>query len=158
MQISVKTRAVAMTIAAGALFFVPLAAPAGAAQSVACASLTAPPAKNGVSTVTLAKCTPASLSAGAVLTSKSGQKTNTVKWKNNKGTTLTTGSYKLLTAPGKCPTGTARLSLTGKVTGGTGAAAKIIKRGEPVTASICAITKGSKTGTAYLEPGTKIKL
>ena len=48
--------------------------------------------------------------------------------------------------------------MTGKVTGGSGAAAKIIKKGEPFTSSICATTSGTQAGKTVNEPGTKIKM
>ena len=49
------------------------------------------------------------------------------------------------------------MKLTGTVSSSSGAAA-IIKKGEPVTGAVCAVTKGTKTGQSALEPGTTFKL
>jgi hypothetical protein len=166
MKRSVRARGLALAGTAALVVSVAFVAPASAAlpQHVSCAKLSVP--KSGSKTPsTISSCTPAALQAGATSKfksppkgSKAGTLSGTFTWKNGKGTTVTLVSFKVQATPGKCPVGTSRVTLTGKVTGGTGAAAKIIKKGEPVTASICAYTAGPNTGKSSLEPGTKFKM
>jgi hypothetical protein len=110
-------------------------------------------------------CTPAALQAGAVSAFKqpppgtqAGTLQGTYTWKNGKGKTIVLIKFKQQTTRRKCPAGTARVTVTGNVTGGSGAAAKLIKKNEPVTASICAVTTGANAGKTSLEPGTKFKM
>jgi hypothetical protein len=50
------------------------------------------------------------------------------------------------------------VKITGKVNSSTGAAA-IVKKGEPVTAFVCSVTKAGPTlGKSVNEPGTVFKL
>jgi hypothetical protein len=167
MKGSIRLRGVALAAAAVAAITVPLVAPAGAAltPSVTCAKLVSPPLKNGKSTGTLSNCTPAALAAGATSAftpppagSQKGSLTGTYTWKNAKGKTIVLVQFALQATRGKCPAGTTRVKSTGKVTGGSGAAAKIIKKGEPFTASVCAYTSGAKSGQTLNEPGTKVKM
>lgn len=51
----------------------------------------------------------------------------------------------------KCPAGTSLIVSTAVVTGGSGAALKVITKGQKGTASVCV----TKTSSATLEPGTK---
>jgi|SRR3954447_8391750 hypothetical protein len=167
MKMSIKASALVIGMAATAGMVLPIAAPAGAAlkASVSCKTETSPPLSKGAVKSTVGKCTPAALAAGGTSTTKakagstSGQSTSTTTWKNGKGTTTATIKYKGAATKGKCkaPYDT-RVTITGKVTKATGAAAKITKVGEPVTASICAITKGAKLGQTTIEPGTLFKL
>ena len=65
--------------------------------------------------------------------------------------------YKTTKTQGKCPAGQSHVLLSGTTKGSTGAAAKIIKAGETIKASVC--TNTSKTPyVSHLEPGTKFKL
>jgi hypothetical protein len=82
----------------------------------------------------------------------------TLTWKGGQGTTLALVSFAAAKGNGKCPKGDTREAVTGKVTGGTGAAAKIIKVKEAVTSSTCAVTTGPKLGSSTLEPGTTFKI
>ena len=82
----------------------------------------------------------------------------TLVWKNGKGKTLGLVSYGLAKGNGKCATGTTRIAITGKVTGGSGAAAAIVKKNESIAGMTCAVTKGAKLGSSSLEPGTKFQL
>ncbi len=157
MKASVRLRAFACSAAAGLALTVPLASPASAAlpQHAACAKLA-----KGL----IASCTPTALKAGATSAYKSpppGSKKGSLQvvytWKNGKGKTIALITF-APTTPGKCAAGTSRFKIGGKVTGGSGAAAKIIKTGEPVTAMICTYTAGPKAGQTSLEPGTKIKM
>ncbi len=167
MKTSVRLRGIALLAATGLALTLPLATSASAAlpQSATCAKLSSPPLKNGKSTGVLSSCTPAALAAGATSAftpppagSKKGSLTGTYTWKNGKGTTIVLVTFTLQTIKGKCPAGTTRVSVGGKVTGGSGAAAKIIKKGEPFTSSICATTSGAQSGKTVNEPGTKIKM
>ena len=166
MKISLKAGALVVGIAAGVGLVVPLALPVGAAlkSSVACKKESTPPLANNKVKSTVSMCTPAQLSAGGTSVSsvKPGQKkgtlTDTITWKNGKGTTVATVSF-ATTTKGKCKAPyDSRVKITGSVKSATGAAAKITKKGEPVAAFICAITKGAKTGQTTLETGTTFKL
>ena len=166
MKRSIRSGALAIAIATGITVVVPLALPASAAlkQSATCSKLTAGFVGKTLKT-TYSQCTPAALVAGAGSVSavsktgpNKGKLLQTLTWKNGKGTTTTTIKYAPAATKGKCATGTSRVTVTGSVTGGTGAAATIIKKGEPLTISICAVTSGTKIGNASLEPGTKFKL
>jgi hypothetical protein len=168
MKMSMRAGALVAGLAMAVSLAVPLAAPAGAAlkPSVACKAETSPPLASAGGKVksTISKCTPTALSAGGTSTTKakagstSGQVVSTTIWKNGKGTSTATIKY-AGTTPGKCkaPFDT-RVKITGTTGKSTGAAAKIVKKGEAVTAFICAITKGPKTGQTMLEPGTSFKL
>ena len=168
MKISVRASALAIAVAAGASLVVPLAVPASAAltPSVACAKVNAPPVKNGKLASVYSACTPAALAAGGNSLTKvdtsgptSGKLINTITWKNGKGTTKTSIKYAGAKTNGKCKAPTKRVTITGSVVSSTGAAAKIIKNGEPLTGSVCAITAaGPNQGLTVIEPGTKFKL
>ena len=66
-------------------------------------------------------------------------------------------TFKLQATRRKCPTGTSRVAVTGKVTGGSGAAAKIIKVNEPVRHRCARSHRARTPGKTTLEPGTKFK-
>jgi hypothetical protein len=86
-----------------------------------------------------------------------GKITSTMKWNNGKGTTTMVEQYKTTTGKSKCPAGQSHILLTGTTKTSTGAAAKIIKSGEPISASICTNTK-KQPYVSTLEPGSKFKL
>ena len=169
MRVPARVRVLSVGVAAASLFAMPLATPASAAKKkphVVCSKLSAPklPA-SGKLTSKIASCKPATLKAGGssvtkVDTSKqNGTITQTIKWKNKRGTTRLTINYKGLNKLGKCKAPyDSRVKITGKVKSSTGKAAKIIKKGEPVSARVSAITTGSNIGKSRLEPGTKFKL
>ncbi len=164
MKVSVRGGALVLAVAAASLLTVPFATPASAAQSASCKTVTTA-LKAGKISATFTKCTPASLSAGGSATftnpptgTTKGTLKLTLTWKGGKGTTLALVSFKAAATVGKCPKGDTREAVTGKVTGGTGAAAKVIKKGEAVTSSTCAVTSGPKLGSSTLEPGTLFKL
>ena len=169
MRISRKAGALAVGMAAGVGLVVPLALPAAAGPPahVACAKETSPPLAQSGGKVksTLALCTPAALKAGgsSVSAVKPGQTagtlTNTITWKNGKGKTVAIVKFAKAATKGKCKAPyDSRIKITGSVKSSSGAAAAIIKKGEPLSAFICAITKGAKQGQTTLEPGTKFKL
>jgi hypothetical protein len=168
MKFSFRSGALVAAVACGAGLIVPFATSAGAAltPTVACSKVSAPkiPA-SGKLTSTFASCTPALLAAGGtsiVAVQKNGPQAgkivSTITWKNGKGTTKSTYNYKPAATKGKCvaPYDT-RVTITGKILSSTGAA-KIIKVGEPVNGSICAITTGANLGKSVNEPGTKFKM
>jgi hypothetical protein len=155
---SVRARGVALAAVAGLSLSLPLATSSSAAlpQHAACSKLL-----NGV----LSGCTPTALKAGATSAYKlppPGTQAGTVKvvytWKNGKGKTIALVTFKQQATRGKCTAGTQRIKAGGKVTGGSGVAATIIKKNEPFTASVCAITSGPNAGKTSLEPGTKLKM
>jgi hypothetical protein len=164
MKVSARVRTLVLVAAAGSLLAVPFATPASAAASASCKTVTTT-LKAGKISATFTKCTPAGLSAGGSATftnppkgTTKGTLKLTLTWKGGKGTTLALVSFKGATGNGKCPAGQTREAVTGKVTGGTGAAAAIIKKNELVTSSTCAVTSGPKLGSSTLEPGTLFKL
>ncbi len=163
------SKRVGAVVAAGAVgivgLVVPIAQPASAlTSSVACAKVSSPPYKGGKITSTFASCTPAALKAGGVSTvavaktgPAKGKLVATIVWKNGKGTTKS--SYLVANnGTGKCPSGTKRIKVTGKVLSATGAAKSITKVGEPVLGSVCSYTSGPNLGKTTIEPGTKFKL
>jgi hypothetical protein len=164
MRASARAGALVAGIAMACSLAVPLAVPAGAtpSPSVSCKSETSP-LYAGEHRYTISKCTPTALKAGATST-KTPNKPNTGKfvfstvWKNDKGTTTSHVKFTVI-SKGKCkaPFGT-RLKVTGTVNSSTGEAATIVKKGEPITAFLCEITKGAKGGQTILEAGTTFKL
>jgi hypothetical protein len=149
-------RVLASLCVGAALLAFPFAAPGGAAGSAKCAKLASkPPATvNGATTIkgNLSKCTPLGATGGsAKFTANLKTSTGKATWSGGKGTTTLTMKYKAGPKPNKCPKGTSLFVATGKVTGGTGAAAKVIKKGEAIKASIC-VNNTKFNGT--LMPGT----
>jgi hypothetical protein len=158
----ISTRFFVVALAAGSLAMIPLSAPSGAASKVSCgAELSAKPAATtGIIKVTakLSKCINLAPTATDVSTVNTNKGTATAKttWAGGKGTTLQSLSYKPATKVqglGKCPPATtsARIFVTAKSTGGTGAALKAIPKGSIGKTSVCE----RKDGTAILEPGTR---
>jgi hypothetical protein len=140
-QVSHK-RVLASLCVGVAFLALPLAAPGEAAGSAKCAKLASqPPATvNGAPTIkgNLSKCTPLAATGGsAKFTANLKTKTGKATWSGGKGTTTLTMTYKPGPKVSKCPKGSSLFLATGKVTGGTGAAAKVIKKGEAIKASIC---------------------
>jgi hypothetical protein len=169
MNVSVRTRVLVLTVATSALLTAPLALPASALKpSVACAKETSPPiAKSGGKlSSTLSSCTPTALAAGgsSLTAVKAGQTkgtlTDTITWKGGKGTTVAVVKYGGAAGVGKCKAPyDSRVAISGSVKSATGAAKAITKVGEPLSASICAISKaGPNQGQTMLEPGTKFTL
>jgi len=163
MNASFRVRALAIATATASLVAVPLALPASAVtQPASCAKITTK-VVGSVIHITESKCLPlaATGGGGTGTTSKgtgalSGSTINTITWAAKHGTTKAAIKFAPNKAgKGKCPTGTSRLSITGKVLSSTGLAAKVIKAGQPVTASVCV---NGKTAATKLEPGTVEKL
>src|SRR4051812_45948280 len=144
MKRSVSARALVILATSASLLGVGLASPASAAlkQHAACKKVSEKTVGNKI-TFYVAMCTPLAATGGSgsgPVTSKPGQTSGTVnvtvKWAKAKGTTKATVKFGP-TTPGKCKAGTTRLKITGKVTGGTGAAGRTIKKNEPVTGTVC---------------------
>jgi hypothetical protein len=161
MKMSVRTRALVIMAASASLLAVPLAMPASA--------VAAPPGKctklatktvGKTLTATLTGCTPVAATGGkgggafkSVPGAKSGTLNITITWATKHGTTKGTIKFTTAKTKGKCAkTASGRVTLTGKVTGGTGTAFKTIKTGQAITGSVCV---GKTTDT--LEPGTVLK-
>jgi hypothetical protein len=145
----------------------PLAQSASAVlPSVVCSKLTSTTTisgSNGTTSSSWSTCTPAALAAGAsskvtVPVSKlAGTITEKITWKNSKGTTTVTLTYKPQSTKGACPAGTQyRTQITGKTGASTGAAAKTVKAGEPISGMVCTKSVSGKFVSA-LYPGTKFK-
>jgi hypothetical protein len=164
MRVSVGARALMIALATGSLIAVPLAGAASAASPASCGVVTTKTVGTKT-TITAAKCLPKSATGGggtATTTTGSGKLAGklivTTKWASGHGTTKTAITFAPAKTKGKCPTGSTRIALTGKVVSSTGLAAKVIKAGQLVTASSCAFTSGAKKGQVSLEPGTVEKL
>jgi len=152
-----------MLLAAAALATSGLAiigvAPAGAVtQPGKCTKLTTKQSGSNI-LATVSGCTPTSATGGKGSgTFKAGQTSGSLaaslKWATNHGTTKASVKLSPQATRGKCPAGTTRIKVTGSVTGGTGAAGRLFKKGQPVSGSVCANTA---TGNASLEPGTALK-
>jgi hypothetical protein len=163
MKISRRARALAVLAASASLVAVPLTAvPADAAQSAKCTKLKTTSPKPGVTNAVLTNCTPTKATGGSgsgTFKTKEGATAGTlivtIKWAGGKGTTKGTIKFKAQATDRKCVGGTkvTRFTITGKVTGGTGAAVKTIKPNEPITGSVCSHTTKGIT----LEPGTVMK-
>lgn len=87
-----------------------------------------------------------------------GKLVQTITWKGGKGTTKALVKYANAPTLGKCKAPTKRVAITGTVSSATGAAAKITKKGEPISGFVCSIQSGPKVGQTHVEPGTKFKL
>jgi hypothetical protein len=159
MKMSVRARALVIGAASASLLAMPLAVPASAAsQPGQCKKLSTKSAGSNI-VATVSQCTPTAATGGSGSgTFKAGQTSGslnaTIKWAKGKGTTKATVKLTPQPTPGKCPAGTARIKVTGKVTGGSGTAVKTFKPGQPASASICA---NAKSGKASLEPGSSLK-
>ena len=162
MKMSVRTRALVIVAASASLLAVPLAMPASAvvAPPGKCTKLaTKTVGKTGL-TATLTGCTPVAATGGkgggtfkSVPGAKSGTLNITITWATKHGTTKGTIKFATAKTKGKCAkTASGRVTLTGKVTGGTGTAVKTIKKGQAISGSVC-LGKTSET----LEPGTALK-
>jgi hypothetical protein len=162
-----------LTVAAGALLAVPLSSPAFPAvptSTVACSKLSSSTTLNlvqatGTVSSSFLNCTPKGLAAGGtskvtVPVSKiTGTLTTKITWKGGKGTTTVTEKFTSQKTIGKCPAGTKYWTLiTGTTKGSTGAAAKIIKKGEKISGSICTKAPSPTKYVSTLMKGTKFKL
>jgi hypothetical protein len=163
MKASFGARALLIATAAGSLVAVPFATSASAVtQPASCGKITTTVVGATVH-ITESKCLPLSATGGGGTgtTAKgtgalSGSTINTIKWATNHGTTKAAIKFAPNKAgKGKCPTGTSRLTITGKVISSTGLAATVIKANQPVTASVCV---NAKTAATTIEPGTLEKL
>jgi hypothetical protein len=156
LRLSVRARTLVIAAATASLLAVPLAMPASAVGTPGQCTKLATKTVGTTLTATLSHCTPVAATGGTGSGSftstgaTSGSLNITITWATKHGTT--TGNIKFGPAKGlgKCPAGTTtRVTLTGKVTGGSGTAFKTIKKGQAITGSVCV----GKT-TDSLEPGT----
>ncbi len=172
----VPTRIIAVALAAGSLFMVPLAAAAGAATPTVCTKATFSPTTNaaGKSTAksTLGGCNNPALTGGSgvlVATYSTNGTTATgvqgkITWKGTGTSSFTVKSAGGTAAAGaKCHgTGKTKDSLilsTGTITAATSKAAAL--KGTKFSESLCihSVTVGKKaTITEYLLPGSKIAI
>jgi hypothetical protein len=156
MKVSVRS-AVAVAAASMSLLAVPLAGTASAvAPPGACKKLATKTVASKL-TANLSTCTPAAATGGSgsgAFTTSSGSSGTiniTITWAAGHGTTKGTIKFGPNKAGiGKCPKGTTRDTITGKVTGGTGTAFKTIKTGQAINGSVCLGT------TDTLETGTSL--
>ena len=166
MKITLRSRALAVAAASASLVAVPLALPASAVtQPASCKAVVAKTVGSKVQ-ITVSKCLPTAATGGSGTGTTSagtgalkGKTVNTIKWASGKGTTKTTVNFAPNPAgKGKCLTGGTRLKITGKVVSSTGLALKVIKAGQPVTASVCVYASGPNKGKTLIEPGTVFKM
>ena len=152
----VPVRLIVLGLAASSLVVVPLSEAASAVTPVTCSKLVAPAPKGTTSTATISGCTNvAATGGGGKQVTNISKLTFVITWNAKKGTTTAKIAYKAQTTKGKCPAGTvARISATGSVTGGSGAALKAIPKGSKYSESVCYNSKNVTT----IEPGTKMVL
>jgi hypothetical protein len=149
-------RVMVAALAAGSLAMViPMASTASAATPVVCLNSTyGKNTSKPVMTGTLLSCSNSAATGGKGTFSSNYSNIkaikSTIKW-NGKGTTTILGTMAVGAKPNKCGTGN-RLNITGKVTGGTGAALKGIPKGSPFSMTVCLSPK--LVTTQY--PGSKI--
>ena len=161
MRVSIRSRALVTVAAAASMVVVPMALPGSAAlpQPGKCTKLTTKTVGTTL-TANLSTCTPVAATGGkgsGTFKSSSGTSGSlniTIKWAAGKGTTKASIHFANQTTRGKCAAGATRIKITGKVTGGTGVAFKTIKKGQPVTGSVCS---GPAPKGITLEPGTALK-
>ena len=160
MKFSVRARVLGVAAVAASLLAMPLAVPASAVtQPGVCKKLTTKSGSGGSIIATVSRCTPLAATGGSGSGAfKAGQTSDTlnasIKWANSKGVSKFTVKLSPQATRRRCPAGTSRITVTGHVTGGTGTVVKTIKKGQPITGSVCANTT---TGKASLEPGTALK-
>src|SRR5689334_9008009 len=144
MKVWIRARALVTVAATASLLAVPLAMPATAVvtQPGKCTKLATKTVGTKI-TATVSSCTPVPATGGkgtgtfTTTGAPSGTLNITIKWAASKGTTKANIKFANTATKGKCAVGATRIKITGKVTGGTGAAFKTIKKGQPVTASVC---------------------
>jgi hypothetical protein len=172
MKVSVRTRALTLAVTAGVMLTAPLALPASAAAkpSLSCAKLASTTtlnltAKTGTVSSSFLTCTPAGLAAGGSgkvtvpIAKITGSLTTKITWNGGQGTTTVNEKFTAQKTTGACPKGTKYLTLvTGTTQASTGAAAKIIKAGEPISGSICTVVASSTKYVSSLLKGTQFKL
>jgi hypothetical protein len=147
---------------AGAVMAFPLVgslALAGQAQAASGVSCTGLSGKVNTTTdsanVKLSACNDTKNTGGKGTTKGSeSSTTGTIKWNGTGTTTLGSQSYTGV-SPGTCPSGDIEEEFTATVTGGTGAAAKSIKKGWTVQAFVC---YDPSTSTLSLAPGTSYQI
>jgi hypothetical protein len=126
--------------------------PAAAVAAPTCASVIGP---NGVKW-TLSKCTdPTHTGSKGTASAKfatGGTGTMKITW-NKTGTTTLSFTYSIVPVS-LCPTSEIEVREIGKVTGGTGAALKTIKKGQKTTVTVC---QSPKSGVSLVK-GTKFVL
>jgi hypothetical protein len=157
----VRLRKTAMLFAAATMLPIGmLAAPASAAapQPGKCAKLATKTVGSKI-IATLSKCSPVAATGGkgtGTFTSTgapSGTLNIAIKWAAGKGTTKVNIKFANQATRGKCAVGATRVKVTGKVTGGSGAALKTFKVKQPVSGSVC----NHPTKGFSLEPGRVLK-
>jgi hypothetical protein len=165
-----RVSALVFAIATAAGLAVPFAGPASAASSTACSkivSTTALNLKTNTATVssTFLNCGTGALAAGGSssvtvpIAKITGSLTTKITWNGGKGTTAVTEKYAAQKTIGTCPTGTKyRTLVTGSTNSSTGAAAKIIKSGETISATFCTTAPSSTKYVSSLLKGTTFKL
>ena len=137
-----------------------LAAPASAAvtQPGKCTKLTTKTVGSKI-TATLSGCTPAAATGGqgtgtfTTTGAPSGTLNITVKWAGGKGTSKVNLKFANQASKGKCAAGATRVKVTGKVTGGSGAALKTFKANQRLSGSVC----NHPTKGFSIEPGSALK-
>ena len=161
MRRSTPIRLFSILLVVGSLAAIPLAGPVSAAATPPTTCLnpksTSDP-KKFTATSTLTACSNKAATGGsgvAVINFKVLTKiTGKITWKGT-GTTTFQITEKAV-KPNKCKAPSVEIISTGKVTGGTGAALKLIPKGSPYSETVCAVTSGKDLGKTTLFPGTKV--
>ncbi len=165
-----RASALVFAIATAAGLAVPFASPASAASSTACSKLVSTTSLNlkaGTGTVasSFLTCGTGGLAAGGSssvtvpIAKITGSLTSKITWKGGKGTTVATEKYASQKVLAPCPKGTKyRTLITGTTGSSTGAAAKIVKAGETISATVCTTAPSSTKYVSSLLKGTTFKL
>jgi hypothetical protein len=160
MRGTIPIRLFSALVVVGSLTAVPLAGPASsAAAPTTCDSpKSVVNLKTLTAVVTLSNCSNKAATGGSgVETVKfklatSAGITATIKWKGT-GTTTLLFKTKAGKTPNKCKAPATMYITTGSVTGGTGTAVTIIKKGSPFSETVCS---NATTGASTIYPGTKV--
>lgn len=164
-RVTVGGLALVGLVTGGSLTAAALAIPASAKPitPATCAHLNAPAPKHNVAKpvaltgCSLVKATGGRGRFGALITAP-GSAHATIRW--NKAGSTTSFDYKLFpdTTPDEseaqdCPAHTKEFVVFGQVSGGTGAAARLIPNGQPISAEVCV-----SSARVINEPGTKVTI
>ncbi len=153
LRLSTRAAAIAAMVVVSSLGTVALTTGVASASAPAatCTKFTA----TASGSATLGSCTPTANTGGAgkeVAKVKGTGGTGTITWATGHGTTLTKFTYTIVT-PNKCPKGDTEIKEVSTVTGGTGKAVNVIKKGQVATLLVC--LKGQ---TVTLLPGQKYQI
>lgn len=135
---------------------VALTGPAVAASGVSCTSLTGKVNSQDAAKIKLSGCNDTANTGGKGTTKGSATSTTaTITWNGTGTTTEDNVTTTIITSGATCASGDIEEETTGDVTGGTGAAAKSIKKGWTEQSFVC---YNPNTSQLSLAPGTTFEI